>query len=100
MARTWILAGVLWLVVGVTRAGAGESTAAEPAPESASRGPFAAVRTVAYLPFKGIVCVVGAVASFPAYWLSGMDPHVKADTEAVRAQYCSRDYLLGSDWPR
>jgi hypothetical protein len=34
------------------------------------------------------------------YWLSGMDPEVKSDTEAMRAKYCSREYLLGSEWPR
>lgn len=100
MTRTWILAGVLWLAVGVMAAGAGEPAAGGPAQESAPRGPLAAVRTAAYLPFKGVVCVVGVVASFPVYWLSGMDPHVKADTETVRAQYCSREYLLGADWPR
>src|SRR5215510_7202116 len=58
------------------------------------------VRTILYFPFKSVVCVVGAVASFPVYWLSGLDPQVKSDTEALRAEYCSRDYLLGSEWTK
>jgi hypothetical protein len=63
-------------------------------------GPFSVVRTVLYFPFKSVVCVVGATASFPVYWLSGLDPQVKNDTAALRAEYCSQDYLLSSQWPK
>jgi hypothetical protein len=97
MARKWILVGVLWLVVGVSMAHAAEPAGTQPADNG---GSFATARTIAYLPFKGVVCVVGALASFPVYWLSGMDPQVKSDTEAMRAKYCSREYLLGPEWPR
>jgi len=100
MARQWILAGVLWAVIGVTAAGAEEFPAAQPPQEATRGGVFDTARTIAYLPFKGVVCVVGVVASFPAYWLSGMDPEVKSDTEAMRAKYCSREYLLGPEWSR
>jgi len=44
------------------------------------------------------VCVVGALASFSVYWLSGLDPQVKEDTGAMRAEYCSQRYLLGPEW--
>jgi hypothetical protein len=100
MARRWIFAGVLWAVVGATAAGAEGPPGTQPAQETAQSGVLATARTIAYLPFKGVVCVVGVVASFPVYWLSGMDPEVKSDTEAMRAKYCSREYLLGSEWPR
>ena len=100
MARRWIFAGVLWAVVGATAAGAEGPPGTQPAQEAAQRGVLATARTIAYLPFKGVVCVVGVVASFPVYWLSGMDPEVKSDTEAMRAKYCSREYLLGSEWSR
>jgi hypothetical protein len=100
MARRWIFAGVLWAVVGATVAGAEKPPGTQPAQEAAQSGVLAAARTIVYLPFKGVVCVVGVVASFPVYWLSGMDPEVKSDTEAMRAKYCSREYLLGSEWPR
>ncbi|HEV8717496.1 MAG TPA: hypothetical protein VGX03_32325 [Candidatus Binatia bacterium] len=63
-------------------------------------GTFSVVRTVLYFPFKGVVCVVGATVSFPVYWLSGLDPQVKKDTAALRAKYCSQDYLLGSTWTK
>ena len=59
---------------------------------------MAVARTVVFLPFKGVVCVVGALASFPVYWLSGLDPQVKEDTGAMRAEYCSQRYLLGPEW--
>jgi hypothetical protein len=100
MARRWIFAGVLWAVVGATAVGAEEPPGTQPAQETAQSGALAMARTIAYLPFKGVVCVVGVVASFPVYWLSGMDPEVKSDTEAMRAKYCSREYLFGSEWPR
>jgi hypothetical protein len=97
MARKWIVAGVLWVMLGATAAYAEEPPETQPA---ASDGALATARTIAYLPFKGVVCVVGALASFPVYWLSGMDPQVKNDTEALRAKYCSREYLFSSEWPR
>lgn len=100
MVRRWIFAGVLWAVVGATAANTEEPPEIRSAPETPHPGVLATVRTIAYLPFKGVVCVVGVVASFPVYWLSGMDPEVKNDTEALRAKYCSRAYLLSSEWPR
>ena len=100
MARQWILAGVLWVVVGATAVGAEEPAKTQPAAETAQSSVLATARTIAYLPFKGVVCVVGVVASFPVYWLSGMDPEVKSDTETMRAKYCSREYLFGSEWSR
>ncbi|HXG18306.1 MAG TPA: hypothetical protein VNN62_04440 [Methylomirabilota bacterium] len=99
MAHKWILAGMLWAVVGATLVSAEEPSRAAP-PNPANGGALATVRTIAYLPFKGVVCVVGVLASFPVYWLSGMDPQVKSDTEAMRARYCSREYFLGSEWSR
>ena len=100
MARTWILAGVLWVVVGITSARAEEASSTPSSEELMDTGALATARTIAYLPFKGVVCVVGALASFPVYWLSGLDPQVKSDTDAMRAKYCSREYLFGSTWPR
>jgi len=100
MARRWIFAGVLWAVIGTTTAGAEGPSETPPVQETTNGGALATARTIAYLPFKGIVCVVGVVASFPVYWLSGLDPEVKSDTEAMRAKYCSREYLFGSEWPR
>ena len=100
MARKWIVAGVLWAVISATAAYAEESPGTQPAQPVTNGGALATARTIAYLPFKGVVCLVGALASFPVYWLSGMDPQVKSDTEAMRAKYCSREYLLSSEWPR
>ena len=100
MARKWILAGMLWAVVGATTAGAGEPAGSQSSGETISADPLATVRTIAYFPFKGVVCVVGALASFPVYLLSGMDPQVKRDTDAMREKYCSREYLFSSDWSR
>jgi len=74
-----------------------ETTAAQ---EEREGGAFSVVRTVLYFPFKGVVCVVGATVSFPVYWLSGLDPQVKHDTAALRAKYCSPDYLFGSRWTK
>jgi hypothetical protein len=68
--------------------------------EEQEGGTFAVVRTVLYFPFKGVICVVGATVSFPIYWLSGLDPQVKNDTAALRAKYCSQDYLFGSQWTK
>lgn len=100
MARKWILAGVLVAMMGTTAVRAEEPQGAQPKHEDAGNGMLATARTIAYLPFKGVVCLVGAVASFPVYWLSGMDPQVKSDTEAMRAKYCSREYLFGAEWSR
>ena len=100
MARQWILVGVLWAIIGVAAAGAEESPEMQPHQDTAQMSFLDTARTIAYLPFKGVVCVVGVVASFPAYWLSGMDPEVKSDTEMMRAKYCSREYLLGAEWQR
>jgi hypothetical protein len=100
MARKWILIGMLWAVVGATAASAEEPSEMQSAQKENYSEPLAMLRTIAYLPFKGVVCVVGAVASFPVYVLSGMDPQVKNDTDAMREKYCSREYLLGSEWAR
>ncbi len=103
MARKWILAGVLWAMVGATMTSAEEPREKPSAQVDENEGenePLALLKTIAYLPFKGVVCVVGVVVSFPVYVLSGMDPQVKNDTDAMREKYCSRKYLLGSEWPR
>jgi hypothetical protein len=100
MARKWIVAGVLWAMVGATIVNAEESPARPPARAAEGNGTFSVLRTIAYLPFKGVVCVVGAVASFPVYLLSGMDPQVKNDTDAMREKYCSQEYLFGAEWSR
>ncbi|MBI3303747.1 MAG: hypothetical protein HYZ72_16910 [Deltaproteobacteria bacterium] len=94
-----IFTGALLAMVCATTVLADDRPAIEPA-QGTGGGALATVRTIAYLPFKGVVCVVGALASFPAYWLSGLDPQVKSDTEALRARYCSRDYLLGPEWTK
>jgi hypothetical protein len=62
--------------------------------------PLAITRSVLYFPFKGVICAVGTVASFPAYVLSGLDPQVKSDTEAQRKTYCRQEYLFSPEWPR
>lgn len=98
MARKWIVAGVLWAVVSATMVSAEEPSGGRAAQPVKGDGALATARTIAYLPFKGVVCLVGALASFPVYWLSGMDPQVKSDTEAMRVKYCSREYLLGAEW--
>jgi hypothetical protein len=89
-----------WSVVG--GGGRDDSRAEEPPETQSSRktidDPLATVRTIAYLPFKGAVCVVGVLASFPVYWLSGLDPQVKRDTETMREKYCSQEYLFSSEW--
>ena len=100
MARKWILAGMLWAVVGATIAGAEEPPGTQSSRKTTADGPLATVRTIAYLPFKGVVCVVGVLASFPVYWLSGLDPQVKHDTEAMREKYCSQEYFFSTEWAR
>ena|SRR5260221_9903642 len=100
MARKWILVGVLWAVVGATATSAEESPELQSTQKANYTETLAVLRTIAYLPFKGVVCVVGVVASFPVYMLSGMDPQVKNDTDAMREKYCSREYLLGPEWSR
>jgi hypothetical protein len=95
-----ILAGVLLATVCSIAAIAEEQPQIQPDQDTGGNGTLATVRTIAYLPFKGVVCVVGAIASFPIYWLSGLDPQVKNDTETMRAKYCSREYLFGSEWSK
>jgi len=70
------------------------------ASQEQGNSPLAVTRSVIYLPFKGVICAVGTVASFPAYVLSGLDPQVKSDTEAQRKTYCTQDYLFSPEWPR
>src|SRR6266511_5980484 len=82
-----ILVGVLLAVACATTVCAGDRPDTPPAQERGG-GVLAVVGTGVFLPFKGVVCVVGVVTSFPVYWLSGLDPQVKADTQAVRAKYC------------
>jgi len=73
-----------------------------PAEQAADqRGGFgAAVRTIAFLPFKGVGCAVGTLVALPVYWLSGFDANTKNDTEALRGQYCSSRYLFSSEWKK
>ena len=99
MTHKSLCLAILLAVLFTTAAQADGPPSATPGQETSSK-PLAVVRTIVYLPFKGVVCVVGAVASFPVYVLSGLDPQVKSDTEALRAEYCSRDYLLGPDWTK
>jgi len=93
-----IIAGALLVLMWTTAAVANDHPPATSAPEV--RGPLDAVRTVAYFPFKGVVCLVGALASFPVYWFSGLDPEVKNDTAAIRAKYCSQEYLFSPEWSK
>jgi hypothetical protein len=99
MTSKQILIGALLAVVCVTKVLADDRPGTQPEQETAG-GALATMRTIAYFPFKGVVCVVGTLASFPVYWLSGLDPQVKQDTETIRARYCSRDYLFSSEWPK
>ncbi|MGH7963225.1 MAG: hypothetical protein ACRERD_15600 [Candidatus Binatia bacterium] len=99
MTCKYILAGSLLVVACVTVALADDRVETSPAPEERG-GVLDAVRTVVYLPFKGAVCGVGALTSFPAYLLSGLDSQVKADTAALRGAYCSRHYLLSPEWTK
>ncbi|MGE0825606.1 MAG: hypothetical protein AB7G75_02915 [Candidatus Binatia bacterium] len=71
----------------------------QPQPER-STGVLAPVRTVLLFPFKGVACIVGAVTSFPVYWLSGFDATVEADTSTVRGFYCSPQYLASPEWKK
>lgn len=93
-----IIAGALLVLVWTTAAVANDHPPATSVQEV--RGPLDAVRTVVYFPFKGVVCVVGALASLPVYWLSGLDPEVKNDTAAIRAKYCSQEYLFSPEWSK
>jgi len=99
MRNKSICVAALLAVFCATAALADDPSRTVPAPETRGET-LSGVRTVLYFPFKSVVCVVGAVASFPVYWLSGLDPQVKSDTEALRAKYCSWDYLFGSDWAK
>jgi len=92
-----IVAGVLLAVTCATPVCADDRPGTPPTQETGG-GAVAVARTVVFLPFKGVVCVVGALASFSVYWLSGLDPQVKEDTGAMRAEYCSQRYLLGPEW--
>jgi len=94
-ARIVVLIAVLW----VPLARAEDAPGAAPGQEQGN-SPLAVTRSVIYFPFKGVICAVGTVASFPAYVLSGLDPQVKSDTEAQRKKYCSQDYLFSPEWPR
>lgn len=94
-----ILAGGLLAITCFTAALADERVAAPPAQEETG-GVLDAVRTVVYLPFKGVGCVVGALVSFPVYALSGLDSQVKTDTAALRTEYCSQHYLLSPEWAK
>jgi hypothetical protein len=99
MRNKSICVAVLLAVFCATAALADSPAGTVSTPEKGGKT-FSVVRTILYFPFKSVVCVVGAVVSFPVYWLSGLDPQVKSDTEALRAEYCSRDYLLGSEWTK
>jgi hypothetical protein len=99
MKRKYVLAGMLLTLASATVAFADDRPATPPAQETGG-GVLAVGRTVALFPFKGVVCVVGALASFPVYWLSGLDPQVETDTEALQATYCSPDYLFGPEWKK
>jgi hypothetical protein len=92
MRKKSICVAALLAVFCATAALADDPSRTGPAPETRGET-LSGVRTVLYFPFKSVVCVVGAVASFP-------DPQVKSDTEALRAKYCSWDYLFGSDWAK
>lgn len=67
-------------------------------PQERAGGITALVRTVAYLPFKGVVCLAGIVSTPAAYVGSGLDPQVKEDAAAIKSHYCSAGYLLSSQW--
>jgi hypothetical protein len=99
MRKQSICAAVLLAVFCATAAFADSPAETGAAPEKKEET-FSVMQTVLYLPFKSVVCIVGATASFPVYWLSGFDPQVKNDTAALRAQYCSLDYLFGSKWTK
>ena len=99
MRKRCLCVAALLAVFCATAALADGPAEAGPAPEKTEET-FSVVRTILYLPFKSVVCIVGATASFPVYWLSGFDPQVKNDTAALRAQYCSLDYLFGSKWTK
>jgi len=99
MSKKGLCAAALLTAFCATAALADGPAPAGAAPEKTEEA-FSVMRTILYLPFKSVVCIVGATASFPVYWLSGFDPQVKNDTAALRAQYCSLDYLLGSKWTK
>lgn len=92
----------LFLGMMLILTGATASLADAPAgnPSTQKGGFLAAVQTIAFLPFKGVGCFVGAVVSFPVYWLSGFDSNVKNDTANLRANYCNPDYLFSSEWEK
>jgi hypothetical protein len=89
----------LIVMLEVSLAGAQETPGTTSSQEQGN-SPLAVTRSVIYFPFKGVICTVGVIASFPVYVLSGLDPQVKSDTEAQRKTYCTRDYLFSPEWPR
>jgi hypothetical protein len=99
MSKKSICVAVLLAVSCASASLADSPTGTQAAPEKKEES-VSVIQTVLYLPFKSVVCIVGATASFPVYWLSGFDPQVKSDTAALRAQYCSLDYLFGSRWTK
>jgi hypothetical protein len=99
MISRYICTTALWVVLCIPVALAADS-AELGHDQKMENQPFAGVRTVLYLPFKGVICLVGAVTSFPVYWLSGLDPQVKHDSGVIRAYYCSQEYLFSPEWPR
>lgn len=98
MGSKRIIAGALLVLMWTTAAVANDHPPATSAPEV--RGPLDAVRTVVYFPFKGVVCVVGALASLPVYWLSGLDTEVEKDSAATQAKYCNPEYLFSPEWSK
>lgn len=93
--RLVALLALLWVPVALADDSLGKT-----APQETGGSPLAVARSVVYFPFKGVICVVGTVASFPTYLLSGLDSQVKNDSETLRAKYCSQDHLFSSEWPR
>jgi hypothetical protein len=95
----YICTAALWAVLCIPAVLAADGSEPMRAQETGNK-PLAAVRTVVYFPFKSVICLVGAVASFPVYWLSGLDSQVKHDSYTMRAHYCSQEYLFSPEWPR
>lgn len=95
-----ILVGILLAIAGITQASADAHGEAPPAQQEEKGGVLDAVRTVVYLPFKGVLCGVGSLLGFPVYVLSGLDSEVKADTTTLRTEHCSQHYLLSPEWTK
>lgn len=99
MRYKYILTGGLLAVLCITTVLADDRVEASPA-QKETGGVLDAVRTVVYLSFKGVGCVVGTLVSFPAYVFSGLDSQVKTDTAALRTEYCRQHYLLSPEWAK